>query len=136
MITNNTRIEEMRLKGPRGSNNGAFLGKHGSTMLRIIASDGGGWDHVSVSLPTRCPTWEEMCWVKRLFFSPDEVVMQLHPATSNYVNNHPHCLHLWRPQSAEEIARIRDDWGDEWQYGDLVSPGRIPLPPTDMVGIL
>jgi len=29
---------------------------------------------------------------------PDDVVMQLHPARSDYVNNHNFCLHLWRPQ--------------------------------------
>jgi hypothetical protein len=40
-----------------GSNNGAFRVPGG---LRVIASDGEGWDHVSVSLPDRCPTWEEM----------------------------------------------------------------------------
>lgn len=66
--------------------------------FNVIVSDGGGWDHVSVSLPDRCPTWEEMCAIKRLFFAPDEVVMQLHPAERNYRNCHPYCLHLWRPQ--------------------------------------
>ena len=66
--------------------------------LTIIFSDGEGWEHVSVSTPGRCPNWKEMCFVKALFWAPDDVVMQLHPAESNYVNNHPHCLHLWRPQ--------------------------------------
>ena len=31
--------------------------------MAIIASWGGGWEHVSVSLRNRCPTWEEMCRV-------------------------------------------------------------------------
>jgi len=66
--------------------------------LTIIFSDGLGWEHVSVSTPGRCPNWVEMCFVKHLFWSVDDVVMQLHPAASEYVNNHPHCLHLWRPQ--------------------------------------
>ena len=67
--------------------------------LRIIASWGGGWDHVSVSLKNRCPTWDEMALVKRVFFRADECVMQLHPPEANYVNHHPFCLHLWRPQN-------------------------------------
>ncbi|MES2733589.1 MAG: hypothetical protein V4714_17725 [Bacteroidota bacterium] len=67
--------------------------------LTIIATDGLGWDHVSVSLPTRCPNWEEMCMVKALFWSDEEAVMQLHPPKSDHVNNHPYCLHLWKPQS-------------------------------------
>lgn len=32
--------------------------------IAIIASWGGGWEHVSVSLARRCPTWEEMCIIK------------------------------------------------------------------------
>jgi len=73
----------------------------------IIASDGSlsGWDHVSVharaikdgKTQMRCPTWEEMCYLKDLFFEKDECVMQLHPKEADYVNNHPYVLHLWRP---------------------------------------
>ncbi|MHB1516663.1 MAG: DUF7694 domain-containing protein, partial [Acidiferrobacteraceae bacterium] len=66
--------------------------------FNVIVSDGMGWDHVSVSLPDRCPTWAEMCHIKKLFFGPDEIVMQLHPAERDYRNCHPYCLHLWRPQ--------------------------------------
>jgi hypothetical protein len=67
----------------------------------IIASIGCDWDHVSVSLEKRCPTWIEMDYVKRLFFHQDEVVMQLHPAEKDHVNVHSYCLHLWRPQKEE-----------------------------------
>lgn len=72
-----------------------------SKPLRVVASDGAGWDHVSVSRHNRPPNWAEMCRVKDVFFDPEEVVMQLHPRKSEYVNNHPHCLHLWRPQGVE-----------------------------------
>lgn len=71
----------------------------GKTMW-VVASFGGGWDHVSVTLSVpRCPKWSEMCMVKDMFFEPEESVMQLHPPKSQYVNNHPWCLHLWRPQN-------------------------------------
>ncbi len=66
-------------------------------MFTVIASDGGGWEHVSVSLNTRTPTWEEMCRIKDLFWGDEDRVVQFHPPRSEYVNNHPHCLHLWRP---------------------------------------
>ena len=128
------KLEEARWEGPAGSMNGFFGVKRGSANLRIMVSEGGGWDHVSVSLATRCPTWEKMCWVKDLFFEPHEAVMQLHPAKSEYVNYHEFCLHLWRPQSKDEIERVRGDWGDEWPYDDLPSPGSIPLPPKEFVG--
>lgn len=72
--------------------------------LKIIASSGEGWDHVSVSRQNRCPNWPEMDHVKRLFFRDDETAMQLHVPPSDHINLHPHCLHLWRPQS-QEIPR-------------------------------
>jgi hypothetical protein len=95
-------------------NNGAFLfpAAPGRARLMVSASDGEGWEHVSVSSPVRCPTWEEMCLVKDLFWRGDEAVMQLHPPKADYVNNHAFCLHLWRP-----------------------TEGAIPLPPSILVGI-
>lgn len=82
---------------------GAFrLRLPGSGRLFVVfAGDLGGWDHVSVSLPDRCPTWDEMCAIKDLFFEPDEWVVQYHPAKADYVNHHPHVLHLWRPHGVE-----------------------------------
>ncbi len=69
--------------------------------LRILASSGVGWDHVSVSRKNRCPNWPEMSHVKGLFFNNDETVMQLHVPSVDHVNDHPFCLHLWRPIGIE-----------------------------------
>lgn len=66
----------------------------------VIWSYGGGWDHVSVS-PFKhriIPSWEDMSKLKEIFFRDDEAVIQIHPAKSEYVNNMPNCLHLWRYQ--------------------------------------
>lgn len=76
----------------------------GAVPLKVIASDGllvpepalAGWEHVSVSLPMRCPTWAEMAYVKGVFWDPGDCVVQFHPPESEYVNNHRFCLHLWR----------------------------------------
>ena len=65
--------------------------------LRVIASSGEGWDHVSVSRKNRCPNWEEMEQIAALFFEDDEVAMQLHVPRSQHLNLHPYCLHWWRP---------------------------------------
>lgn len=62
----------------------------------MIGSDGLGWEHVSVSLKKNMPAWEEMCFVKDLFWDPEDCVVQFHPPKSNYVNNVKNCLHLWR----------------------------------------
>lgn len=93
---------------------------NGRTLKKfhVIASSNMDWDHVSVSLLTgdeskllgRCPTWDEMCYIKDLFFNEDEVVIQYHPAKSDYVNINPYVLHIWRPLTQE-----------------------IPQPPTFMV---
>ena len=98
-VPNKFRIRE----GMMGSadsigNSGAFEVKlkHGQTVF-VIASDGMGWEHVSVSRRDRCPTWDEMCQVKAMFWDEDDCVAQFHPPRSEYVNNHPNCLHLWRP---------------------------------------
>lgn len=63
-------------------------------------------DHVSVTIlnQERCPTWEEMCWAKRLFFHPNECVVQFHPSEEDYVNCHPYCLHLWKPQGRDILT--------------------------------
>jgi len=85
--------------------------------MKVIASSGEiatsrGWDHVSISLQNRCPDWGEMCKIKSLFFEPEDVCFQLHPAESDNISNHGTCLHIWR---------------------NIHTP--IPLPPSDMVGI-
>lgn len=98
--------------GPVQAEGGAFFLSFRGVKLGIIASCGADWDHVSVSLPNRCPNWPEMCAVKDAFFFPSETVMQLHVPPQDHINNHPYCLHLWRPQSAE-----------------------IPRPPGFLVGI-
>lgn len=71
------------------------LEKH---LILVVFSFGGGWDHVSASYKHRCPTWDEMCFVKDLFFHDNECVVQYHPPKADYKNIHPFCLHLWRPQ--------------------------------------
>ena len=93
------RLMEGRFKSEEGAHEGAFQMPFRSSKLMIIATHGGhdGWEHVSVSLKNRCPNWEEMSFVKNHFWDPHEAVFQYHPPASEYVNNHPYCLHLWRP---------------------------------------
>lgn len=64
--------------------------------LRIIASWGDGWEHVSVSHRSRTPTWEEMSAIAQHFW-PEDAAMQLHVPASDHINVHPYCLHWWKP---------------------------------------
>lgn len=93
-----------RVTGPYRTEPGSTYGRFRvrcpltSTLLTLLVSDGKEWaalrlpgppwEHVSVSTPTRCPTWEEMVWVK------DQSV-------TAKVNIHPYTLHLWRPLGVE-----------------------------------
>lgn len=71
----------------------------GGAQLQVIATVDDGWEHVSVVVrgKKRCPTWEEMSFVKDFFWMSTEWVMQFHPPDHVKVNDHPYCLHLWRP---------------------------------------
>jgi hypothetical protein len=82
---------------------GAFLVPYNSHKLRIIAASDKGWDHVSVSLEQRTPTWEEMDFIKKMFFRIDEMAIQYHMPEKDNVNIHPNCLHLWRPHMPKII---------------------------------
>lgn len=82
-------------------NNGAFVFASPIPRRRlwVIASDGAGWEHVSVSVlgqPKKTPTWLEMCAAKDAFWDEEDTVIQIHPPRSCYVNFHPGCLHMWR----------------------------------------
>jgi hypothetical protein len=92
-----------RIQGPCGE------------ALTIVASgadypESEGWEHVSVSTRRRCPNWQEMCFVKDLFWDAETLVVQFHPPKSEWVNNHSFCLHLW-------------------------SKGGFPRPPAILVGV-
>lgn len=63
----------------------------------VVGENEEGWEHVSIKLSARrLPTWDEMCFVKDVFWDEEEEVVQIHPKRSQYVNL-TEALHLWRP---------------------------------------
>lgn len=96
----------------KDGNNGVFYVYFESRHFSVIASDGMDWEHVSVTTGGRCPNWKEMCFIKSLFWDETDCVVQYHPPSSEYVNNHETCLHLWREVGKE-----------------------FPMPPSILVGI-
>ena len=79
---------------------GAFMVQTPTSKLKVVASCGLGWDHVSVSLKNRTPRYQEMKMVKRIFFEDDEWAMELHPPGKSYISVNDNVLHLWRPHVA------------------------------------
>lgn len=108
--------QEIRFSGFTGHPNfGIFIipSIQDRKPIKVIFSRGAyGWDHVSMSKQKHTPSWNEMCWLKGLFFDDEETVMQLHPPKSEWISNHDNCLHLWRPIDQT-----------------------IPMPPSMLVGL-
>jgi hypothetical protein len=97
------RVREGRFASNTGDRFGAFevIGPIGRVLTIMAADSNGvdeaqGWEHVSVSTSSRCPNWAEMCYIKDLFWAPDECVVQYHPPRKDYVNVHDYTLHMWR----------------------------------------
>lgn len=84
---------------PGDKQNGAFYFK--DRGLKVLISSGGGWEHVSVSRKSRVPTYDDMIWVARVFWSDDECLMQLRVPAEDHINVNNYCLHWWRPLDAE-----------------------------------
>lgn len=80
--------------------------------LNFKFSKANSWEHLSVSIPNKCPSWEQMCFMKEQFWEDDEACVEYHPKKEDYVNNHNYCLHIWRPYNAE-----------------------LPTPPSILVGV-
>jgi hypothetical protein len=121
-MVNPYRVQPAGYESFPNDNYGAFAIPYKGMMLRVLASSGESgrlahghayaWDHVSVSLPNRCPNWLEMSYIKSLFWRDEETVMQLHVPVGDHRNLHETCLHLWKPLNE-----------------------RIPMPPADMVAV-
>lgn len=95
--------------------NGYFCLLIKNQKVKVIASDGGGWQHVSVSLadhPKSTPSYKVMQEVRRLFYEDEDWVVQFSPPKSEHINNHEGCLHWWRPTDQQ-----------------------MPTPPSIMVGL-
>ncbi len=101
-------VHPMMGKSPRGAMYGYFLFGKMAVISSGEAQEGMTWEHVSVSFPDRCPTWEEMSMVKDLFWLPSETVIQFHPPKYKHINHHEFCLHLWK-NTAQEIE-LPPDW--------------------------
>lgn len=96
-------------QGPLGSvvsdgNNGAFAfpGPEPGWALITIASDGLGWEHVSVRAvrdrKSRTPNWREMQFVKELFWDDEDGCWEGSCSSARYS--------AWRFRSARVISRM------------------------------
>jgi hypothetical protein len=99
-------------------NNGTFVIPHYKItgyVFVVQATEAVGWEHVLVQVipkqkkmrPSRYPTWQEVSWIKSLFWPDTDTVLQYHPNVGGMMNysSQEFALHLWRP-AIEELIPI------------------------------
>ena len=75
----------------------------------VVGWNESGWEHVSIELyARRLPTWEEMSFIKSIFWEDEDEVVQIHPKKSCYVNL-TEALHLWRPVDGDWSLMNREE---------------------------
>lgn len=88
--------KRIRTEFAKRGNLAHFENAVGVTVLVSAAPFGGRWwAHLSARGPNRLPTWEELRGAKLLFLGPHRKAVQIFPKQKDYVNLHPHVLHLW-----------------------------------------
>lgn len=99
--------EKKRIAGDKGDA-GIFVFTRFGTKYKDQASHHMGWEHVSVSRvgSLNPPSWNGMCLVKDMFWGPEDLVVQLHPPASDYINIHPGVLHLWRKAGTNDFCEV------------------------------
>ncbi len=95
----------------RGDDGGAFT----NGLLNVIYSDAveldnRTWRHVSVTRSDRrkLPTYVEMALIKRLFVGDDWHAYEVRPPSSEHINIHEGCLHIWACLDAPHGAVLPD----------------------------
>jgi len=79
-----------------GADGRMYLNQWGLSVIVAfsIEQDGKRWAHFSVAHKKRLPTWDEFRDAKFMFLG-DLKAIQILPATKDYVNINPNCLHLF-----------------------------------------
>ena len=72
-------------------------------ITEVAFYEGAPWLHVSCSYRNRTPHHAELVDVKTTFIG-DRLAVQVFPIRAEYVNEHPHCLHLWCRLDGERIT--------------------------------
>lgn len=68
---------------------------------KVLFSIDWGMQHMSISHPTRLPTWEELRDARYKFMAPHIHVAMLLPPKEQYVNVHEYCFQLWELAKGE-----------------------------------
>ncbi len=72
---------------------------HSPYFILCVLSDQRDWEHIAVAIhtigPPRAPVKEEVEAVRNMFWGKDDTVVQF-TTSSNFKDDNPHTVHLWR----------------------------------------
>lgn len=86
------------------------------TVLRSLSTTKHGeqFIHVSVALPNRLPSWDDLGKIKNEFLGHGVNALQVLASDDTHVNLHFFCLHLWLPlQETSRIPNLHDLTNEE-----------------------
>lgn len=70
---------------------------------RIIGGDDGFRWHMSISHPSRYPTWDEMKTARYRLLPDDCYMVQILPPKAQYLNAHDRCFHLTEMRDGDRV---------------------------------
>lgn len=79
-----TRNLFIEAEAPNDGMGGYYYDSISNKRLNFIFSYQMGWEHLSVSMPSRTPTWEQMCKMKDIFWGKDEEIKNLQGSLQTY----------------------------------------------------
>lgn len=85
-------------------------------VSQSVEADGRMWLHVSMSRPSRLPTWQDVRRVKDAFIGKDKKAIQVLPSDREYVNIHPHVLYLFHCLDGDPLPDFRR-WDERGRAG-------------------
>lgn len=105
--TTKQALPPVRDTGPAGPGcePGARTFRCGKLRMIVGRSNAEGW-HMSISHPTRYPTWDEIAHARYSLMPPDIMVGILLPPADDYVNLHDNCFNVWECSKYKPVVLL------------------------------
>jgi len=105
--------DAFRLDLPAAVYYGAYIQRAPRAAMRAIVTldlmdewQAGTWLHVSISRPTRLPTWGDLVLAREELGYADRAFVQLLPPRSHWLNVAGYVLHLFHRVDSETVPRV------------------------------
>lgn len=89
---------------------GARAYQMGESFILVGRSKSAGW-HISISHPTRYPTWDEIKHARYKLLPPGLTMAMYLPPEEQFVDLHPNCFHLFEIREGSRMVEVKDPRG-------------------------